>query len=101
MSDQVIIDMCLGLATYTHMYMCLGLIWWARLWLGLVAYTRMHMYIPMIKWNRITRLLGLAIHRCIPGHQVYLCMYRCLLILGDWVRIYSSMCHGAYTYVNI
>jgi hypothetical protein len=46
-------------------------------------------------------LLGLAIHRRIPGYQAYPCMYRCLLSLGDWVRICSSMCHSIYTYVNI
>ena len=74
--------------------MCLGLIRWAGLWLGLSAYALMHMYMPSVKWNRVTRSLELAIHRRMAGYWTYLCMYRCLLILGDWVRIYSSMCHG-------
>jgi hypothetical protein len=37
----------------------------------------------------------------IPRYRAYPCMYGCLPILGDWVRIYSSMCHGTYTYTNI
>ena len=37
----------------------------------------------------------------IPGYQAYPCMYGCLPILGDWVWIYSDMCHGANTYANI
>jgi len=36
-----------------------------------------------------------------PGYQAYPSMYGCLPILGDWVWIYSSMCHGTYTYANI
>jgi hypothetical protein len=59
----------------------------------------MHMYTPTINW--VTRLLGLAIHRRIPGCQAELCMYRYSTILGDWVQIYSTMCYGAYTYANI
>ena len=37
----------------------------------------------------------------IPGYRAYPCMYGCLPILGDWVRIYSDMCHGTNTYANI
>jgi len=37
----------------------------------------------------------------IPGYRVYPCMYRYYIILGDWVRIYLSTCHSAYTYANI
>ena len=37
----------------------------------------------------------------IPGYRAYPCMYGCLPILGDWVRIFLGMCLGTYTYANI
>ena len=37
----------------------------------------------------------------IPRYRAYPCMYGCLPILGDWVRIFLGMCLGTYTYANI